>query len=79
MSEPITYIEPPTLEGRALLDLGRQLAAMRAERDALKAAVKRVIQAGHDTDSGQAAAGPALYGCECEWCEAYRALVAAAQ
>ena len=27
----------PTLEGRALCDLGQQLAAMRKERDALKA------------------------------------------
>jgi hypothetical protein len=37
MSEP-TW-EAPTLEGRALADLGQQLAAMRAERDASRAEV----------------------------------------
>ena len=34
--------EMPTLEGRALADLGQQLAAMRAERDAARARVQRL-------------------------------------
>ena len=40
-----TTWEAPTLEGRALCDLGQQLAAMRAERDAARAEVARLREA----------------------------------
>jgi uncharacterized protein involved in exopolysaccharide biosynthesis len=35
-------MDAPTLEGRVMVDLGQQLATMRAERDAARAEVARL-------------------------------------
>lgn len=60
--------EAPTLEGRALADLGQQLAAMRAERDCLadqvEAMTKVLRELEWDPYGGQCC--PSCYGFEDE-------------
>ena len=45
----------------------------------LRGAIDQLLAAGRDTRGGQAVTGPATeFGCKCEWCSAYTALIDAA-
>jgi hypothetical protein len=57
----------PTVQGRALCDLGQQLAAMRAERDALRKTLERVREhIAADASMQQCDGSSSCWSCFCE-------------